>query len=158
MRGRLVAVAFILIIFGFGIGAIQQAYFDAGIDGGAVNTQNETVTVDEGNVTALANSNDEALVYGEQRNVTVEQGGQNFVAQGNWTWNRHNGTLRWNGTTDLTDGSSAAVTYAFAEPTAEQTVIKDLSLLPAGTLIDEWLTLAVLVLVFGAAALAARNA
>lgn len=158
MRGRLVAVAFILIIFGFGIGAIQQAYFDAGIEGGAANTETETVEVDEGNITTLANSNNNELVYDEEKNVTVEQGSTTFVPQGNWSWNQHNGTIRWVEGSSLTDGNNADVTYTFADPTEEQTIVKDLSVLPLRVLADEWLVMGVVILIFAAAAIVARNA
>lgn len=157
MRGRLVAVAFILIIFGFALGSLQQGYFDAGIEGGSAETQTDTVAVDEGNVTDLVQSNREGLVYGDIEDVNVSQGGNDFISDGNWTWNQHNGTIRWEENTSLTDGNNADVTYLFAVTTGDQRVIRDLSLIPISLLGDEWLMLAIIILIFGAAALLGRT-
>lgn len=158
MKGRLVAVTFIFVLLGFGVVAFQASYSDAGIQSGATSVVNESVTVNEGNLTTFPQSNDDNLVYASQRDVTVKNATINVTDRGNWTWNRHNGTLTWNDSTALVNGSTAFVIFDIGEPTQEQELNRKLATWPIRVLGDEWLQIAVIILALSALAIATRRA
>lgn len=121
MYRRIVAFVFVAILLMALVGVAQHGYRESVRDSQPATTHGKEVwTVDEGNVTTLNNSNQDDLVYAAQADVTVEQTGTTFEAEGNWTWFEHNGTVKAIDGTQLTDGADANITYDTYEPTDEQ--------------------------------------
>lgn len=88
----------------------------AGNDNTALlSVENESVTVDHGNVTAVDPPH-EAL--GFEPNATVfNESGAELVNETDYTWHPSNGTVEWFNTANTTDGETATITYEFTART-----------------------------------------
>lgn len=153
--GRLVAAAAIFIFLFVGVGVIQAGYWDASTDANEHVTFDESPVVNEGNVTALNESN-RGVVYAPVQDVNISQSGSAVRADGNWTWNRHNGTIEWAESTSLTNGSTVNVSYFYTVPSTEQNVTKEFTTTPLSTIGAEWYVLAGLLVLFMGFGLLAR--
>lgn len=155
MQGRLVAVAAIVIFLFAGIGAVQYGYWESSTASQEHVDFNESVTVNEGTVTQLANSGRD-VVYAPQSDINVTQSGTSFRADGNWSWIRSNGTIRWADSSALTDAQTAHVEYYYTVPSTEQNVTTRFALLPTETIGEMWVFGVGIMLALVAMAAAAR--
>lgn len=149
MRDRfLTVVVLAIVVAGFAVAA-QSAHENA-VKGSQDGTDvvNETWQPTAGSVTQLDNS-DEDLVFTDQENVTVTQNGTTIQPQGNWTWYESNGTIKTNSSTAMNTSETALINYTYYEPTEQQQLAKDVSLIAGdsigGTLVQ---VLGILLLLF----------
>lgn len=126
------ALTFVAMLLMAGVGALESGYKQSVTEANtATVVENETWTVDEGNVTQLANSNKD-VVYNET--VTVHNGNDVVEPDGNYTWYASNGTIAaLNGST-FTDGQDATVTYGLTVPQNEQQLARDVGMLLPGVI------------------------
>lgn len=115
---RMFVVVGVAVLLLGGVGALQSGHDQAARETGALDTANESFTVDEGNLTGFAESNRTDIVYNES--VTVTQGGQTHEAGGNYSWHSTNGTLRVHTGSALTDNETANIAYGWHTPTEGQ--------------------------------------
>lgn len=90
----------------------------------AVSITNESWTVDQGNVTTLANSNQD-VVYADSVEVRNDT---DVVVEpdGNYTWYESNGTIRaLAGAPALADASTASINYTYYEPSDRQRSVRN---------------------------------
>jgi len=81
----------------------------------AETVQNETLTVDSGGTSAVA---EDAVRYNES--VTIVSNGTTLEQGADYTWDRWDGIVSWTNDTSATDGESAEITYQYERPN-EQT-------------------------------------
>lgn len=116
MSRAIVAVFAVIILASAGLLGINAAYEDAGDDHRVVN---ETWTPDAGNWTTLDESNRNGAFY--DNDTTVYNASDAEMDRGtDYEWNDSAGTVRALVGGDLDGDSSAKITYAFQQTTADQ--------------------------------------
>lgn len=136
MANRIVVLAGFAILIFVGLGAVNAQWQDSVTDSqDAIEVENESWTVDAGSITQLDNS-DRDVVYNDS--VTVRDENDTVVAaDGNYSWLAGNGTVKaLSGSSELSDGESATITYRYTEPSNAQNLAKSVGMLPV-TLGDE---------------------
>jgi len=128
MRSRIMALILIVLVLMAGVGIVQQGYRTS-VREGAPQTAvtNETWAVDEGNVTTLTESNRD-VVYAPQRDIVVRYNNDTVPAEGNWTWNAGNGTVKALSGSTFTDGDTAKISYRYADGAPEQELARNIGL------------------------------
>lgn len=154
MEGRLIAVAAIFILLFAGMGALQQGYWDSAVSSESHVGFDENFTATEGATIQINNVSNKNVAYPRESEINVTQNDSVIEPGGNWTWNRHNGTLKLFSSTAFTNGADANVTGFYAVPSQQQNASKDIATAPVGTAGDAWMLLAMTVLVLAAAAVA----
>lgn len=156
MIGRLLAVIAIILFVFVGVGVVQQGQWDASTATQPQNTFNESVALTPGAISTLSDSDKANVVYAPQSAVTVTQNGTTIDAPGNWTWQRHNGTILILTGTTLNTTETAFVDGYYTVPSASQNTTTALGLLPTEGFGEAWLLAAMVVLVLAALAIATR--
>lgn len=160
MLGRLFSfLAIIIFLFAFAF-VIQTGYWEASTASQPQVEFNESVAIAEGELSGLSVSNDTDKVYAPQEDIKVEQNTTVIEQPGNWSWNRHNGTILILSGTSLNTSESAFVDGYYTVPSTSQNLTTTLGLLPSEVLGGSWQLMGVLLLVFmalGAAVMVGRS-
>lgn len=154
MEGRLVAVAAIFILLFAGVGALQQGFWDSAVASQTHVQFTENFTVSEGSTIRIDNVSNKSVAYPRESEINVTQNGAAVEPGGNWSWNRHNGTVEIKSSTDFTDGADANVSGFYAVPSQQQNATKNIATAPTGTAGDAWMLMAMVIMVLAAAAVA----
>lgn len=128
MLNRIIALVAIVVILMAGVGAISSQYQSAVRGATDATTQNESITPTNGDTITLAESNRD-VVYNDS--VTVSQNGTVYEPSGNYTWNDANGTIAISSSSGLDGNTTAYVDYGFHQPSSNQRLARDVSMLPA---------------------------
>lgn len=153
MLKRVLALGFVAILFMGVVAGVNVGFEDTvRTSANAQVVENESWTVNEGTVTTLDESNRD-VVYSDE--VTVRQSGTVYEANGNYSWIQSNGTIRASTGSDLTDGSSAEVTYDYSVPSEQQRLQRDILMFVPGTVGETLIIVLGASLLLGAVALMA---
>lgn len=131
MERRVFVVAAVGILLFTGLAAVNAAYTDSvGATGDGNEVVNESFTVNQGNRTYLAESNQTEVVYNDT--VSVYNENDTLVeSNGNYSWATENGSLVVEtGASALPDNTSANITYGWNAPTDEQKLARDVGTIP----------------------------
>lgn len=158
MEGRLLALAAVIILLFAGVGAIQQGFWDSTVSSETHVNFDENFTVNEGATIQIDNVSNQEVAYPRESEINVTQSGSVVDPGGNWTWNRHNGTLSIFNQTDFSDGGDANVTGFYAVPSQQQNATRDIAITPTGTTGDVWLLAMMVMIVLAATAIVAGRA
>lgn len=149
----IVFIAIMVLLVAGSVGLVSQDQQAVRTTGDETHT-NESWNVQPGSWTTLQHSN-QPYSYSLQENVTVTQDGQQYIADGNWTWNHDNGSIKAIQGTNLNDSKSAYVEYSYFEPTESQSTVRALSTIFIG-LGPEAITLAGIIVLMGAVGILTR--
>ncbi|MUV59784.1 hypothetical protein [Halobacterium sp. CBA1126] len=157
MEQRIVGLVFVAILLMAGIGIAQSGFQTAVTEGQPGSTVHEQWTVNTGEPVSLSESNRDNVVYQAATDVSVTADNQTVAQSGNWTWNRHNGTIVALAGGTLSDGETANITYGYAEPSNEQSLAKETMMFVPGTLGDVLILVLGIALLLGAFVVMARS-
>jgi len=155
MRTLLLVVVGIPILLMGSVMAIQGAYTQSVTGANPQINVTDTINVTHGETYQLAESELEDVVYIEESDVTVDQGGTTYDAEGNWTWNRGNGTIVVDENSQLTEDTDANVSYGYHEAQGQQVAAKSISMTPA-LLGDTLILVAMVAVLLGSVVLFSR--
>lgn len=162
MEGRLLAFAAIILFLAVGVGAVQHSYWDSAVDSETHNTFEINTSIAETTTIALDGISNRSVVYAPKTDISVTQAvGPNdertISPGGNWTWNRHNGTLVVLNNTDFDTSRSANVSGYYVEPNSQQDATKNIAVTTTGTSGDTWLLGGIIMITLGALGVLAKR-
>lgn len=155
MHGRLLAFFAIALFLFVGVGTVQTAYWDSSTVSEPQVGFDENVSVVEGTTVSITNVSGKTVAYAPQEDIAVSQSGSSIDAGGNWSWNRHNGTLDIAGDSAFSTAVDANITGYWTVPNAQQNATKEIAMLPTD-FGSAWELAAMVMLVLAALAFSIR--
>ncbi|GAA0305747.1 hypothetical protein [Halarchaeum salinum] len=133
MEQRIVGLVFVAILLMAGVGVVESGFQTAVSESQPGSTVEEQWTVAIGEPVALSESNRD-VVYAAASSINVSASNESIAQPGNWSWNRHNGTIVALEGGTLSDGQTANISYGFARASSEQSLARETLLFLPGTL------------------------